>query len=123
MAVLDAFNWAGTFGAFGFCGAYFIISIAAPVYLKRIGELKPMNVVMSVLAVLLLLVPAIGTVYPVPTPPVNYFPYIFGVYVLLGIIWIAGVRREKTIKPETLYQAEFADAQLEEDAIATPAGT
>ncbi len=127
MAVLDAFNWAGTFGAFGFCGAYFVISIAAPVYLKRIGELKPQNIFMSLLAVLLLLVPAIGTVYPVPTPPVNYFPYIFGVYVLLGIIWIAGVRRDKTVKPETLHQFEYtesgAELDMEDNPVATPVGT
>ena len=35
--ILDAFNDAGTFGAFGFLGGYFLISIAAPVYLKHRG--------------------------------------------------------------------------------------
>ncbi len=102
MAVLDAFNWAGTFGAFGFCGAYFVISLATPMYLKRIGQLKPLNIIISAMAVLLLLVPAIGTVYPVPTPPVNYFPYIFGGYILVGIIWIAGFRRDKVPVEEPL---------------------
>ena len=39
LEILDAFNDAGTFGAFGFLGAYFLISIAAPAYLSKRGEL------------------------------------------------------------------------------------
>jgi hypothetical protein len=54
-------------------------------YLKKIGELKTKDVVLCVAALALLLVPAVGSVYPVPPSPVNYFPYIFGVYVLLGL--------------------------------------
>jgi hypothetical protein len=34
---------------------------------------------------LLLCIPAVGSVYPVPPAPVNYFPYIFGVYLLIGL--------------------------------------
>jgi amino acid transporter len=37
LEILDAFNDAGTFGAFGFLGAYFLISIAAPAYLQAHG--------------------------------------------------------------------------------------
>src|SRR5579863_3249273 len=40
MEVLDEFNDAGTMGAFGFLGAYFFITIAAPRFLKKRGELK-----------------------------------------------------------------------------------
>jgi amino acid transporter len=39
LAILDAFNDAGTFGAFGFLGAYFLISLAAPAYLKARGQM------------------------------------------------------------------------------------
>ena len=83
--VLDEFNDAGTMGAFGFLGAYVLITIAAPMYLKKIGELKTKDMVLCVAALALLLVPAVGSVYPVPPAPVNYFPYIFGAYVLLGL--------------------------------------
>lgn len=85
LAVLDEFNDAGTMGAFGFLGAYVLITIAAPMYLKKIGELKVKDVVLCVAALALLLVPAVGSVYPVPPAPVNYFPYIFMVYVALGL--------------------------------------
>jgi amino acid transporter len=83
--VLDEFNDAGTMGAFGFLGAYVLITIAAPMYLYKIRELKAKDVVLCVAALGLLLVPAVGSVYPVPPAPVNYFPYIFLVYVALGL--------------------------------------
>ena len=43
MAPFDAFNDAGLFGAMGFCGAYVLISLATPFYLKKIGELKALQ--------------------------------------------------------------------------------
>jgi amino acid transporter len=85
LAVTDAFNDAGTFGAFGFLGSYIFVSVAAPMYLKKIGELRSLDVVYSVAALVLLLVPAVGSVYPVPAPPVNLFPYIFLAYFLVGL--------------------------------------
>jgi amino acid transporter len=85
LAVTDAFNDAGTFGAFGFLGAYVVVSIAAPMYLRKIGQLRPADIAYSVGALVLLLVPAIGSVYPVPAPPVNVFPFVFLIYLLLGM--------------------------------------
>ncbi len=84
LAVTDAFNDAGTFGAFGFLGAYTFVSVATPMYLKKIGDLKPINIFYSVAALVCLLVPAVGTVYPVPAPPVNLFAYIFALYFIIG---------------------------------------
>ena len=93
LEVLDAFNDAGTFGAFGFLGAYFLISIAAPAYLKRIGQLSGRELALSVASVVLLLVPAVGSVYPVPSWPVNIFPYIFLAYLAIGMGWFMVLRR------------------------------
>jgi len=84
----DEFNEAGLFGAMGFCAAYVLISIATPFYLSKIGQLKPHNIAMAVIALLLLLVPIIGTVYPEPAYPLNYFAYIFGAYMLGGVILV-----------------------------------
>ena len=44
LEVLDEFNDAGTMGAFGFIGAYVLVTLAAPIYLKKIGELKTKDV-------------------------------------------------------------------------------
>jgi amino acid transporter len=93
LEVLDAFNDAGTFGAFGFLGGYFLISLAAPVYLKRAGILRGRDIALSVASVVLLMVPAVGSVYPVPSWPVNIFPYIFLGYLLIGMAWFMMLRR------------------------------
>jgi amino acid transporter len=101
MDVLDEFNDAGTMGAFGFVGAYVLVTLAAPFYLKKINDLKAKDVVWSVAGLVMLLIPAIGSVYPVPPPPVNYFPYVF-----LGYLGLGGIRvvMLKIQAPERLKQ-------------------
>jgi len=95
VAPLDAFNYVGTCAAFGFIVAYGLVTIAAPVYLKRLGELKGQDIAGCVAAVVLLAVPAVGSVYPIPDPPVKYFPYLFLVYLAVGIAWILAFYRRK----------------------------
>ncbi len=85
---LTIFNDAGTLAAFGFLLAYFMISIAAPVYLAKLKELTPWSIVTAVLAVLFLLVPTVGSFYPMPAFPVNIFPYIFLTYMIIGGVWL-----------------------------------
>jgi amino acid transporter len=96
MAPFDAFNDAGLFGAMGFCGAYVLISLATPFYLKKIGELKAHHIAIAAIALALLIVPIVGTVYPVPAFPMNYFPYIFIAYVIAGIVLVAKRSRSHT---------------------------
>jgi amino acid transporter len=72
-------------GAFGFVAIYAFVALGAPVYLKKLGELKPVNVALAVGTLALLIIPAIGSVYPVPAPPTNTFPYIFLGYFALGV--------------------------------------
>ncbi len=55
-------------GAFGFLGSYVLITIAAPMYLYKIKELKSKDMVLCGAALLLLLVPAVGSVYPCRRP-------------------------------------------------------
>ena len=98
---LTIFNDAGTLAAFGFLLAYFLISIAAPVYLAKLKALRPLNIVVAVIAVLCLLVPTVGSFYPVPAFPVNIFPYIFLAYMLVGGAWLfIASRLHKNILPE-----------------------
>jgi len=92
----DAFNDAGLFGAMGFCGAYVLISLATPFYLKKIGEMKAHHVAIAVISLVLLAVPIVGTVYPVPASPLNYFPYIFAAYILCGIVLVSARSRSVT---------------------------
>ena len=95
LQVGDAFNDAGTFGAFGFLGAYVFVTLAAPMYLRKIGELRPRHIAVAAVTLAFLLVPAVGSVYPVPPAPVNTFPYIFGAYFAIGLA-IFVMRRKAT---------------------------
>lgn len=112
--VVDVFGYAGTFGAFGFLFAYFLITLATPAYLKKIGELRPGNIILAAVTLLLLMVPAIGSVYTNPplAPPVKYFPYIFLGYFAIGVAWFMMLRMRS---PEVI-------ADIERDIEATHSG-
>jgi amino acid transporter len=90
---LTTFGDAGTLAAFGFLTAYFLISVAAPMYLKKLRELRARHIVVAAMACLLLMVPLIGSFYPVPPFPVDIFPYIFLAYMLAGSGWLFVVSR------------------------------
>jgi amino acid transporter len=118
LEVLDEFNDAGTMGAFGFVGAYTLVTLAAPFYLKKCGELKTKDIVWCVAALALLMIPAIGSVYPVPPAPVNYFPYIFLAYLGVGVIRVVTLRIQA---PERLVAIrEQVHTQHMPDLLATP---
>jgi amino acid transporter len=92
---VTTFGDAGTLAAFGFLLAYYLITVAAPVYLKRRGELRVRDVAVAVIACVCLLVPTIGSFYPVPPFPVNLFPYIFAAYIVAGGAWLFIVSRRR----------------------------
>jgi amino acid transporter len=100
---LDNYAYAGTIATYGFLVAYILISIAAPIYLARQGRLKFLNVVVSVLAIIFMLIPTLGSIgvagnnflsqiFPIPAAPYNVFPYLFLLYLALGAGWFATIR-------------------------------
>jgi hypothetical protein len=82
-------------GAFGFVGAYTCIVLAAPFFLKKRGELKAGHIVLCGVAMVLLLIPIIGSVYPFQAPPVQYFPVAFIAYLWFGVLRVMGMRHQK----------------------------
>jgi amino acid transporter len=66
--VLTVFNDAGTLAAFGFLLAYFMVSVAAPIHLRKLGELRPGNVVVAVLAVVFAMAKSRLSTWSRPTP-------------------------------------------------------
>jgi len=93
VAPIDVFNNCGTLSSFGFIVIYALISIAAGVYVKRKREMRSVDFAISVIAVLLLLVPAVMLFYPVPAPPQRWFAYYFLAFVAAGWAWSAAARR------------------------------
>jgi amino acid transporter len=84
-APLDAFSDCATLCSYAFVVVYGATAIGASVYLRRLGELRARNVAISAIAVAFLIVPAIGSVYPVPAWPVSVYPIGFAVYAALGV--------------------------------------
>ena len=102
VAPLDAFNFVGTLAAFGFLVAYFLTTVAAPVYLKSLGQLKAGHLGMAGAAILLMMIPAVGSVWPLPPAPVLYFPYLFLAYLAVGIVWILAFYGRKPTASESI---------------------
>jgi amino acid transporter len=92
---LSTFGNAGTLAAFGFLTAYYLISIAAPFYLKKRSELKRRHVLLAVIAGLALALPTVGSFYPVPPFPVDVFPYIFLAWMAIGGSWLIILSRRR----------------------------
>jgi len=108
----DTFGWYGTLASYGFIIVYLMISISAPVFLKKTGELKPVNIFIGALGAVLMFLSLVGSVYPVPAAPYNYFPYAFVVYLLLGAAWFFIVKAKN---PQVL-----AGIELDMESAAVP---
>ncbi len=91
-AETNTYGWYGTLASYGFIAVYLLCSIAAPVLLRRTGELKAKHVVFGALGVVFMLFALGGSVYPVPAAPYNYFPYAFLAYLLIGFIWFSYIK-------------------------------
>ena len=62
-------------------------------------------------SLVLLAIPAVGSVYPVPPAPVMYFPYLFLAYLAVGIVWILSFYRRRPSASVSIRQ----DLQLAHD--------
>ena len=100
VALLDAFNDVGTLAAFGFIVPYVLVSLAAPAYLRSLGQMRPGHIALCIASLVLLIIPTVGSVYPVPPAPVMYFPYLFLAYLVVGIALVS-LRRGRPFEPAT----------------------
>ena len=91
---INIFNYCGTLSSFGFIVIYALIAVAAPAFLRRIGDHRPVDYVIAALALLFLFVPAVTLFYPAPPPPTNAFAYIFVAYMVVGWVYFKLRRRE-----------------------------
>ena len=98
MGLLDVFNDLSTVATFGFLVAYVLVSVAAPVYLRRLGQLSGASVLKSLGAVLFMVPPVIATVYPSPAPPADRFPLYFVLYLGVGALWYLYLRPGGTVR-------------------------
>lgn len=109
----DLLGFFGTIASFGFILVYMACSVAAPVLMRKLGEATPADYIKGALGTVLMLLSLIGSVYPVPAAPYNYFPYGFALYMLIGVVWFVVL---KVRMPQTLlglaHDMETADLDL-----------
>jgi amino acid transporter len=91
----DIYSWLGSISVFGFLTAYALVAVALPFARKALGQHSHLVTVLSALTVLVMIAGVFGTVYPVPDPPVRWFPYIYLLYISFGMVWF--LARRKTI--------------------------
>ncbi|MEE3719549.1 APC family permease [Tumidithrix elongata RA019] len=92
--LFDCMGYLGAICSFGFLTAYLLISIAAPVYLYKIGKLRARDILFSLLGVGFMTLPVLGsvgipgsTIFPVPQAPYDAFPYLFLMYLVVTCGW------------------------------------
>lgn len=88
--LFESMGYLGAICTYGFLTVYVLISIAAPIYLRKIGKLKIRHLVFSALAIGFMMIPVLGsvgvpgsTLFPPPETPYNVFPYLFLAYLLI----------------------------------------
>jgi amino acid transporter len=98
---LDIFGWTGTLSTFGFMVAYGLVSVAAPLYLWRTGQLKAAVVVIGAIGALSMIavfyaswlpqtVP--GGLFPALSGAYTVLPYLFFAWMAIGLAWYLTVR-------------------------------
>jgi amino acid transporter len=109
------FESQGRFGSlcsFGFLATYFLISIAAPFYLRKIDELDGWSVAISALAAGFMILPFLGVIgvpgselFPPPRYPDNLLVWVFVAYMAAGGVWLAGLKIRNPRKLPAVSQA------------------
>lgn len=92
LGLLDAFGYVGTFATFGFLVVYLLISIVSPLDLYNVGLMRARHVVIGVIGAVMMAFVIFGSLYPVPPHPYNWLPYLFAVYMLIGLAWFGYLR-------------------------------
>ncbi|MCC3407064.1 MAG: APC family permease [Microcoleus sp. PH2017_10_PVI_O_A] len=90
----DCMGYLGAICSYGFLTVYVLISIAAPVYLHKIGKLRVRDAVCSLVAIAFMMIPIAGsvgipgsTMFPPPEAPYDAFPYLFLMYLVATCGW------------------------------------
>ncbi|MBU6398389.1 MAG: APC family permease [Rhodospirillales bacterium] len=102
-AYTDLLGYFGTIASFGFILVYMACSAAAPALLRKLGSATAWDYVMGGLGTVLMFLSLVGSVYPVPAAPYNYFPYGFALYMLVGLAWFVLLKYRM---PQTLLGLE-----------------
>lgn len=83
----DIYGWVGTVATIAFIFVYLAVLVAAPLYLKRRGELGVWHVVSAIVGVVFLVNGLAGNFYPLPPAPFNWLSWLAVALVFVGAVW------------------------------------
>ncbi len=120
--LFESMGYLGAICSYGFLTVYILISIAAPVYLYRLGKLRRRDIGIAALSVMFMTIPVLGSVgipgskmFPPPEAPYNLFPYWFLLYIVVICSWFIWQRlRSPEIVRSMKRGIERIHAQFEE---------
>jgi amino acid transporter len=92
----DIYGYMGTLAVFGFLTAYTLAAIALAVHLEREKRLTAKGLLLSIAASLVMIGALLGNLFPVPPAPYRYFPYIYGLYLAIALLWYAVWTRDSS---------------------------
>lgn len=94
---LDVYGWMGSLATYGFIVTYALVSFALPRYLSAHGAARSGAQIISVLAGIAMLLALVGNLYPVPDGPYGKLPYVYLVYLAVGLAWFAVSARKNKL--------------------------
>ena len=103
---MDVYNWTGTLSVYGFLANYLLIAVAAPIYLKKLKELKPLNIVTALISIVFVCIPIIGSVYPLPSFSILVLQFIFLGWLAISLGYYLIVKHRKLSKKESFFSQE-----------------
>jgi len=111
---MGAFGNVGYFSSLGMLPIYIITNVALIAYMwrQRRSEFSwLMHGLLPVLSILVFLAATVSSVYPLPAAPLNVFPAIVVVWVLVGVVWMLFLRQRNPQKLALIGQAMFAEPE------------
>jgi len=100
---VDGTGWTGTLATFGFMLGYALVSIGAPIYLRRINQPNPLVWVVGIIGLVSMIVVFYASWLPqtipvIPFPPLTglyqWLPYFWMAWTAIGLIWYFIVRSQ-----------------------------
>jgi amino acid transporter len=97
VSLVSCINYVSQLAALGYIGAYFMVCVAAPFFLRSVGELGPGAIAASAAALVLLAGVLVQSVYPVPPSPACTLPSIFAA--TMGAGFLVSLRIKGAARP------------------------